>query len=511
MPNQYLIGIDIGTQGTTAAIFDSQGNMVAQDFEPSLLKTPFPGVVEENPDVQLGSVMNTIKGCLQKIGDQKRQNIAAIAIDGQMAGIIGIDKSGRAITPYDSWLDTRCADELKRMNEAKGDQIILKNGAPASFNHGPKKLWWKKHHPDIYKKIAAFVQPGAYAAMRLCGLTADQAYIDNTYIHFSGFADNEKQTWDTDLCVEFSIDKNKFPKIVSPDEQIGTITKSVGEIVGLKTGVPVVAGCGDSAASFLGAGAVRNAISVDLAGTASVFCSTTDVYCPDVANRVLACGRAVVDGLWHNYAYINGGGQNLEWLKSNVVGFENTRNSQSFFDQMNSLAESLSEDSELPLFIPHLSGRVCPPEPDIRGAWIGICRNHRIEHFYRSVLESVALEYATYLKIIKTLQKNHAPVELRTTGGGSKSRVWNSIKANALNLPVLVLNNSKGATSGSAMLAGYGVGLFEKLPDTADNWVKVRERIEPDQKLKEFYQGRLARYVHYTQFLTSNKLNHESL
>ncbi len=61
-------------------------------------------------------------------------------------------------------------------------------------------LWWRHEQPEIFRTIRAFVQPGSYAAMRLCGLTAEQAFIDATYLHFSGFADNRRSCWHSGLC-----------------------------------------------------------------------------------------------------------------------------------------------------------------------------------------------------------------------------------------------------------------------------------------------------------------------
>lgn len=37
MPNTYLIGVDVGTTGTKTAIFDGQGNLVADASEESKL------------------------------------------------------------------------------------------------------------------------------------------------------------------------------------------------------------------------------------------------------------------------------------------------------------------------------------------------------------------------------------------------------------------------------------------------------------------------------------------
>ena len=50
MAEKYLIGIDIGTQGTKAALFAEDGRCVAEAFQKSDLHQPSPGIVEEDPE-----------------------------------------------------------------------------------------------------------------------------------------------------------------------------------------------------------------------------------------------------------------------------------------------------------------------------------------------------------------------------------------------------------------------------------------------------------------------------
>jgi xylulokinase len=178
-----LLGIDIGTQGTKAALYTLRGECLAEAFKHSILHRPAPGVVEEDPENQVESVLDTIRACMEKsvVGPAE---VASVAIAGQMAGIIGVDAHGHAVTPYDSWLDTRCGPYIEKMQRVAGDEITEKTGNPPSLNHGPKKLWWKHERSEDYARIRAFVQPGAYAAMRLCGLDGSRAFIDNTYLEW---------------------------------------------------------------------------------------------------------------------------------------------------------------------------------------------------------------------------------------------------------------------------------------------------------------------------------------
>ena len=74
----HVIGIDIGTTGTKAGIYDREGRLVGDAFEESILRYPGPGQVEQDPDEIFGSAVRTIRSALASSGlDASR--IAAMA------------------------------------------------------------------------------------------------------------------------------------------------------------------------------------------------------------------------------------------------------------------------------------------------------------------------------------------------------------------------------------------------------------------------------------------------
>jgi xylulokinase len=451
-------------------------------------------VVEEDPQVQLDSVCLAIRRCIREARIGKAQ-VAAIGIAGQMAGVIGVGRDGRHLTPYDSWLDTRCGPYIKQMEQAAGEEIVTRAGCPPSFNHGPKMLWWMHERSTVYRSIVAFVQPGGYAAMRLCGLDGSRAFLDKTYLHFSGFGDNLRSQWDRELCRRFGFDDAKLPAIVDSGSIVGELTAASARQCGLAAGVPVVAGCGDTAASFLACGAAAEGIGVDVAGTASVFAMTTATFRPDVARRMLACGQSAVPGLWHPYAYINGGGMNLEWFRREIANRGRTAGKDRLdLAGLDELAAAVEPAETLPLFVPHLGGRVCPAQPDLRGAWVGLTWDHGLGELYRAVLEGVALEYAVYKKGLLALYEGLKVKELRVTGGGEQSGLWNAIKADAMQTPLRRVSRGEGAPLGAAMVAGCGVGLLKGLPEAARQWITLAEVTRPRRSLAAICAARLARY-----------------
>ncbi len=488
-----LIGIDIGTQGTKGVLFTTAGKRLAAAFEPSRLNRPDAATVEEDPERQVASVCRVIQTCVRqaRVG---AGSVAAIAMAGQMAGLIGVGRNGRNVTPYDSWLDMRCTPNIERMTRKAGDAVLARTGCPPSFNHGPKILWWKHERPRVYRSVRAFVQPAGYAAMRLCGLDGSAAFLDKTYLHFSGFADNRRGRWDPSLCGLFGVDPGKLPRIVDSTDVVGELCPTLAKRCGLRTGVPIVAGCGDTAASFLSCGATREGVCVDVAGTASVFAATTSSFRPDLPHRMIGCGQSAVPGLWHPYAYINGGGLNLEWFRRQIAPAAGSRQDGVSLETLDRLADRLVIDDDSPMFVPHLSGRVCPSQPQMRGAWVNLSRQHTLAHLYAAVLEGVALEYGVYVGVIRQLYPTLKLRELRVTGGGERSRLWNRIKAETLDIPIARIRRPEGAPMGAAILAGVGAGLLEGVRETADRWIGCERPVRPEQSAAARRRGRIAAY-----------------
>jgi len=106
----------------------------------------------------------------------------------------------------------------------------------------------------------------------------------------------------------------------------------------------------------------------------------------------------------------------------------------------------------------------------------------------------VALEYGVYHSILRELYPGLRLRELRITGGGEKSAVWNDIKADVLGTRVARVSQSEGAPMGAALVAGYGVGLFKSLPKTAEAWVAKGQVHRPNTKMKQYYAARIERY-----------------
>lgn len=489
---RYFASADIGTQGTKAAVVDRNGEIVSTAFRPSRLIRGSGGSVEQDPDDILLATTEAIAEAVARSG-VPAERIVSLGMDGQMAGILGIDRHWRPVMPYDSWLDTRCASVMPDLKAWGEERIISITGCPVTYAHGPKMLWWKRERPEIYRQIAKFLVPAAFVAGKLAGLTADRAFIDYTYLHFTGFADTREGRWSPDLIRAFGMDEGKLPAIVRPWDIIGRIQPEYAQSTGLAPGTPIVAGCGDTAACALGAGLTQPGNLLDVAGTASVLACCVADFCPDTADKTLLYARSVLPDLYTPLAYISGGGECMTWFRRLIGGRFPEGLS---YDELNREASRIGPGSDGLLFIPHFGGRVCPNDTRLRGGWIGLHWGHGEAAMYRSILESVAYEYAGYLGILEKLTGPIAYSQVHAVGGGASSPLFNRIKADVLGIPYRPLRNRDTALTAGALIAGYAAGEVSDLGRSAavQAEASMGEEIKPEERGRERYAGFVESY-----------------
>ncbi len=486
----YLIGIDLGTTGTRAGVFDCSGRLAGDAFEDSVLSCPRPGWVEQDMEQMYGSCLRTMRAAVEKAGIRPT-DVAAIAVDAQMAGIGGVGADGLASIRYDSWLDTRCEPYIELMNREAGELVLRKSGSPPTYDHGPKILWWMREEPERFAATAKFVVPSAYAAMRLAGLAGADAFIDYTQLHFSGFGDIERLEWAEETCSAFGLPMSKLPRIVAPWETVGKLTREAADQAGLVPGIPIAAGAGDQAATSLGAGIVSPGQVFDVAGSASVFSVCVDRRVLDLKYRTFLSARSVVPGLWVPIAYINGGGLCLRWFRDEVAAGAGPRaegGARVTYAALDEMARQVPPGSDGLVFIPHFAGRVTPNDPNVRGAWLGMGWGHGLAHLYRAVLEGIAYEYKCYMDTLRDLIPSLQFTEARVIGGGAQSDVWVQMKSDVLALPYVRLDRKEVAVWGSALIAGRAAGVYSDLAEAARASTRTTGRFEPDLGAHRKYQ-----------------------
>jgi xylulokinase len=486
-----VVGIDVGTSVVKAGVFTLDGRMQATASRPVALQQPSSGRAEQGLDDLYRAAADATRQCLTG-SHVAPARIGAISVAGQMAGVGIVDAKHRPLAPYDSWLDTRCAGVVDELSQRLGSRITAVAGCSPTISIGPKMLWWRRHRPDVCADAAAFVTAAGYVAGRAAGLPGGKAFIDPSYLHFTSVADVGRGRWDEALGQAVGIDPDLLPTIVESTSIVGELSAQTAPDFGLLAGTPVAAGCGDTAASALGSGVNAAAQAFDIAGTAAVFGICLPTFVPDTSHGTLMTMRAALPGRWYSLAYVGGAGQVIEWICREIFGHVAVEDAA--YAQLAAAAAEGSPGSDGLVVLPHFSGRIAPVAPALRGAVIGLSPIHHRAHLARATLESIAFEYRRYADVARALVPGSSIEEVIGTGGGSRSRVWNQIKADVLETAYRPVTGVESGTRGAALVAMAALGNdLPPLDPAASGPVAV-----PDAATRSAYRAAFARYQRWS-------------
>jgi xylulokinase len=84
--------------------------------------------------------------------------------------------------------------------------------------------------------------------------------------------------------------------------------------------------------------------------------------------------------------------------------------------------------------------------------------------------------------------------EIRSHGGGSRSDVWNQIKADITGCVVNTMANENAGCLGAAIMAGVGVGLFSNVRAACKRMIKIKKSYQPNSTNWKIYSENFRRF-----------------
>lgn len=443
------------------------------------VERPRPGWAHQDARVLEDSALEAIAGVLARAPGAVA--VRALAFAGQMGGAIGIDSRFRAVTPHESWLDTRANADRADAIAAAGDEVRAANGILPFV--GPRARRWLRLDPDLARQLARVVAPVGYVVGRLTGATAAEATCDRTQANLYGCFDCRVGGWSPDLAAAVGIPQRMLPRLVEPVEIVGRLSTEAAERSGLPAGLPVAGGTGDGTAGWLAAGAHEPGICVDTGGTSDHFAVVVDRFAPDPLH-VMTCMPSALPGLFHLMGFTTGTGLAKGWLAQLVAGGD--------YHQLEAEAASVPPVAAGILCVPHLHGRVTPFEPDVHGAFIGFDETTSGAQLYRAILEGLAFEFAEWVEHVHRLAPEVEVTRAIAVGGSAGSRVAAQVKANVLGIPYVLAREHVNAARGAALIAAAAVGAAElNDPGWCDPAQIIAATAEPDSAAEAAY-ARLA-------------------
>ncbi|MGH8944058.1 MAG: FGGY-family carbohydrate kinase, partial [Acidimicrobiia bacterium] len=251
----------------------------------------------------------------------------------------------------------------------------------------------------------------------------------------------------------------------------GIVSGDGSEATGLLAGTPVVAGGGDQSANAVGVGAIAPGVVALSLGTSGVVFATTDGPAVEPEGRVHAFCHAV-PGRWHMMGVMLSAAGSLRWLRDAVAP-------NSSFDDLVAGAAEVPPGSDGLLFLPYLTGERTPHrDPLARGAFVGLTVRHDLRHMTRAVMEGVAFGLREGLDLMVAAGMA-APHQIRASGGGIRSALWQQILADVLDAEIAVVGTEEGAAYGASLLAAVGTRWFDTIDQAAGKVIEVKPVATP--------------------------------
>jgi xylulokinase len=474
----YFLGIDTSTTSSKALLIDDTGVVVAVASSPHTLQTLRPLWSEQDPAEWWQAACISIRSALDK-ASVKREAIAAIGLTGQMHGLVLLDDASKVLRPAILWNDQRTQEQCDEIHRRIGREKFIQitgNVALTGFT-APKILWVKENEPEIYAKVAHVLLPKDFVRYKLTDAFAmDKADGSGTVL-----LNLKERNWSGEVLSTLGIPQSWMPPLYEGPQITGHLTSAAASATGLKAGTPVVAGGGDQAAQAVGVGAVKPGIIGLTVGTSGVVFASTPTALVEPEGRLHAFCHAV-PGMWHFMGVMLSAAGSLQWYRDTLAAGMS-------FDDLLKEAATIPAGSEGLQFLPYLSGERTPyPDPLARGAFIGLTLRHGRGHMTHAVLEGVAFG----LKDIFTLIQNAGLgtiVQVRASGGGTKSALWRQILASVLEAELTTLGVIEGAAYGAALLAGVGAGAWPDVVTACSNIVKTEKITHPNEGQVMIYRN----------------------
>src|SRR5438874_836520 len=491
MSGPYVIGCDVGSQGTNSALYAADGTLVASAYEAYDVVFTRPGWAEQDPELWTRALHTSVRRLLQQV---EPSSVKAISFGSQLDGMVVCDWQGKALRPAMIWMDRRAEAQAAALAERLSPGDFYRHvGANLDSSHAVfKALWVKAEQPDIFSRAATLMPPGSYVLREAAGVLA----VDYSNASSLALLDPRTRTWSEPVLDATGIDARMLPELAPATRVVGNVTRSFAEASGLAPETIVVVGCGDEMAATLGAGVYAPGEVCDVVGTAEPVCAVSTQPRLD-RTMLVECHPHADPQSWllENPGFVSGG--NLRWWRDQLCPVEREAEAKGHgdaYDLVTGPAAAVPPGAEGLLFLPCMQGAMAPEwNGAARGVFYGLTLAHTKAHMTRALLEGSAFALRDILEAMGA-----AGLEVRRltiVGGGAKGSLWRQIKADVTGLPVRVPTSVETTATGAAILAAVGAGVHATVADAVGAFVSYQpEEQVPDPERHAMYDEAYRRY-----------------
>lgn len=488
----YLLGLDVGTTGCKAVVFDPDGNIKGYGFQEYDVICEKPGWAEQDPEEVWDAAKTVIR---QAVSESGTRDIKALSYSVQGDAVIPVDKDIKPLHNTLLGMDYRSKEQADYCAELMGGKRLFKitGMRPHPINSLTKILWFKQKAPNVFGKTFKFMTYADYILAKL-GLGANTTIDYTMASRTMAFDLNEKQ-WSEEILGRTGLDAGLLSPAVPSGEVVGEIYPELADELGVNRGVLLVTGGHDQTCAGLGAGAIEENIAVDSHGTAEVISTAFNrpVLNGFIYNGYYNCYCHAKRDMYFTFSLNHTSGILLRWYRDNL-GQADVEEARKKGIGAYELMDAMVPKGPAPVFVlPHFNGSGTPTcDLQSKGAILGLTMATTRHDIVKGILDSLVYE----LRInIEALGKAGISIsELRAVGGATKSPVWLQIKADITGCRISTLKVGEAACLGAAILAGTAAGIYPSVDDGANRTVALKDSYEPDERMKRLYDDKYSVY-----------------
>ena len=380
-----FLGIDIGTSGCKAAVFDADGLLLASARREYSLHLTGDGGAELNSTEVLDHCLAVITEAANRAG---RGRVKAIGISSQGEAFTPVDRHGQPLARAMVSSDVRAAAIAQSWPQDFGkDRLYQITGHTAHplFTLF-KLLWLKEHRTDVWQAASKFLCFEDLLQLRL-GLEPTMGWpLAGRTMLF----DVRQHEWSGEILDRIGLSPERLARPMAS----GTIAGTVAGELGLAKDAVVVTGGHDQPCGALGAGATEPGTAMYATGTVECITPTftRPVFTPALQRNNLCTYDHTIPGMYTTVAYSLTGGNVLKWYRDQFAPGQ---------DYGNILKTAATEPTKL-LVLPYWTASgtpyfdLCTP-----GAILGLRLSTTRGEILRALLEGVALEMRLNLEILR--------------------------------------------------------------------------------------------------------------
>lgn len=469
-----ILGIDIGTSVTKAALIERDGTSHHHTSTESTLITGPDGRVEQD----LEDVISSVSRVAREVTDEMSGDIEAVALTAQGDGLWLRDSRGRAVRNPMSWMDARATDIVARWrDDGTIDRVFRLTGSGVFPGcHAALLAWLAENEPEALERAAVAGYCADAVLQRLTGeisVDASDASLPFLNVRSRDYVDEALE-----LCgiAEW---RHLLPAPAASD-RVFELDAEGSSLLGLPVGTPVSSGPYDLQACSFGAGAEH-------AGDGTVIIGTT-LACQVFTRDTEITDDAEPAGMWlctpddDIYLHVMPsmvGTAGVDWLLSlfQLRPEDLTR----LLEQSPPGAHGVRALS----FLSEAGERAPFVDPLARGRFTGLTISKTQADMVRALCESVVFAARHCLEVLGF------DGELSASGGGLRSTAWAQLLADAMGTPIWIPDEAQVGIRGAALVAWKRLGR----PVDARQWREQRTRLEPDPQAHTALENAYGDYL----------------